>query len=121
METILREMILVEKQAPKAAIDAGGHVDGHAKSTWIEHCKRRAEVKSIGVREVVSPDGKQVKAQTVIRAKLRWDAATACIRPKMRLRWLTAAGGPKILNVVGAFDPEGERRVVFIDCVAPTA
>jgi head-tail adaptor len=120
-QVILREMILVEKQGPNAPVDAGGHVDGLAKNTWIKHCDRRAEVKSIGVREQQSPDGKQVKAQTVFRVKVRWDLATACIKPKMRVNWLTAIGGARTLNIVGAFDPEGERRVIFLDCVAQTA
>jgi head-tail adaptor len=118
---ILREIVRIEKLRPTAVSDAGGHVDATVEANWIEHCTRRAQVIGMGVREVPSPDGQEMKAQEVMRVKLRWDAIAAATRAKMRVQWLSAAGAPRRLNIVGCYDPAGERRTLVLDCLAPTA
>ena len=120
-QVILREMFRFEKQGPNAAVDAGGHVDGTAKATWLKLCDRRAEVKCLGVQEVQSPDSDQVKAHYVYRVRVRWDRETACVQPKMRGVWLSAAGEPKWMNIQGCIDADGDRRMLTVTCSAPIA
>ncbi len=80
-----------------------------------------AEVKCLGVQEVQSPDSDQVKAHYVYRVRVRWDRETACVQPKMRGVWLSAAGEPKWMNIQGCIDADGDRRMLTVTCSAPIA
>jgi len=120
-QVILREIIRIEKLRPTAASDAGGHVDPDVQANWVEHCTRRAQVLEMGVREQQSPDNNEIKTLTVIRVKLRWDAIAAATNGKMRGNWLNAIGGARRLNIQGVYDPDGDRRQLFVECLSPTS
>lgn len=109
----LRDPIEFQKLRADNVPDALGHVDQRDLSKWYAFAKRFACVLATGAREVVVGD--QTRMLRTWRIWVRRDDDTRRITSQLRV--VIVEEDRAVANIEAAFDPNGDRRWMQIECI----
>lgn len=109
----LKFPVLVERLRGDNTPDDYGHVDKSEKNKWGEYCRRKGKIISTGGRE--AQIGEQVRILRTWRIWVRFDEETRNITGRMRAQF--DAPGTVIAHIEAAFDPNGDRKWLQLECI----
>lgn len=109
----LNRRITIEQPDPNATAGGFGHVDLTDDANWTTYAERWAKKATTGSREFER--ARQTQAELAARFTLRFDNETKAITPEMRV--IDEDGST--LPILGAYDPDGLKTDLVIDCKQP--